>query len=110
MYTMLRDTLGDATALCKFLFLEVVVSTYVTQSGISAVSASSILFAASGGLYLGQIVSFDEHVARAFIRDEDGGCGSSSLFDAFFYGCENRLAQVFCTSLFWVCTPDDIGT
>jgi hypothetical protein len=80
--------------------------TYVTMSGISALIASSIPAAATGGLYLCQKLSCMRSMEAA--RYEDGRCGRASGSLRFLYTREDGLAEVLSAGLFWVRAADDI--
>jgi hypothetical protein len=54
---------------------------------------------------LARIHSVHEEV---FVRNEDGGCGSSSLLDGLLYGREHGLAEMLLSSLLGICASDDI--
>jgi hypothetical protein len=68
--------------------------TYVTIRPISAAMASSILFAATGGLHSHQYVLVPGVCEVVGVRNENGRCGSASLLDGVCYTGENGLAEV----------------
>jgi hypothetical protein len=82
--------------------------TYVTIRGISALIASSIPAAATGGLELGQKLSYMH--STVVVRDEDGGRGRASVLLRFFYTRKDGLAEVLSAGLLGVRATDDICT
>jgi hypothetical protein len=68
--------------------------TYVTIRPISAAMASSILFAATGGLHHGQSVLGSGACKVVGVRNENGRCGSASLLDSVCYTGKDGLAEV----------------
>jgi hypothetical protein len=103
-HTVLRDPLSDATR-CKYVYLKFHVHTYVTIRGISAAMASSILFAATGGL---SSSAWSSKQQKLGVRDENGGRGSSSLFDSVRYARKDGPAEVLRARLLGVRASDDI--
>lgn len=82
--------------------------TYVTIRGTSALMASSIPAAATGGLFAVRSCAVNgEGLAR--IRDEDGGRGSASLLDALLDIGEDGEAEVLLAGLLGVRAADDLG-
>jgi hypothetical protein len=95
---MLGNALGD-TVPCELLCLRYIfkISTYVTIRGTSAAIASSILFAATGGLHKGQFVctcAVRNVSGGVGVRNENGGCGSPSLLDSICYTGKDGLAEM----------------
>jgi hypothetical protein len=56
--------------------------------------ASSILFAATGGLHRGQYMLAPGVCKVVGVRNENGRCGSASLLDGVCYTGKNGLAEV----------------
>jgi hypothetical protein len=103
-HTVLRDTLSDA-AWCKCVYIKIHMHTYVTIRGISAAMASSILFAATGGLSWS---GWSSKLQKRGVRDENGRSGGSSLLDSVRYARKDGLAEVLRARLLGVCASDDI--
>jgi len=69
--------------------------------------ASSILFAATGGLFGGQCID-SACVWPTSIRDENGRCGGSCLLHGVGYARKDGLAEMLRAGLLGVCASDDI--
>lgn len=82
--------------------------TYVTIRGTSALMASSIPAAATGGLLRCQVICGLIVVDMARVRDEDGGCGSASLLDTLLHVGEDGEAEVLLAGLLGVGSTDDL--
>jgi hypothetical protein len=83
------------------------VHTYVTIRGTSALMASSIPAAATGGLFV--VRSSAVHgVGVSRIRNEDGGRGSASLLDALLDIGEDGEAEVLLAGLLGVRSTNDL--
>jgi hypothetical protein len=83
------------------------VHTYVTIRGTSALMASSIPAAATGGLCVVRSGAVNGS-GLARIRDEDGGRGSASLLDALLDIGEDGEAEVLLAGLLGVRAADDL--
>jgi hypothetical protein len=70
-------------------------SVMVTIRGTSAAIASSMLFAATGGLRGSQLWWSPPSIMRADVRNENGGSGGSSLLDSVCYAGKDGLAEMF---------------
>jgi hypothetical protein len=109
--TVLRDALCNACRLVSFEQRALLGcrATYQTTSGISAVSASSMPLAASGGLDAGQIAGQARQArSRGGVRDEDGRGRCASLLDALLDGREDGLAEMLGACLLGVRAADDV--
>jgi hypothetical protein len=83
------------------------VHTYVTIRGTSALMASSIPAAATGGLCVVRSGAVNGS-GLARIRDEDGGRGSASFLDALLDIGEDGEAEVLLAGLLGVRAADDL--
>lgn len=82
--------------------------TYVTIRGTSALMASSIPAAATGGLFIVRSSAVYMGVEMARIRDEDGGSGSAGLLDALLNIGEDGETEVLLAGLLGVGSTDDL--
>jgi hypothetical protein len=83
-------------------------STYVTIRGTSALMASSILAAATGGLRCGQFVCPSSGCRGSSIRDEDARGSSSRRLHGLLDIGEDGQTKVLCAGLLGVCSTDDL--
>lgn len=86
--------------------------TYQTTRGTSAAIDSSILLAATEGLCR-SVNTINPTLCRQlrfYIRDEDGGSGSTGLLDCLCDARKDGFTEMSLSGLLWVGTTDNIGS